>query len=78
MELNGKTYLEKKIMIIHVVLAPAEISELVGKTGQVLMLPFRGTVEGAIFNGIVLPVGCDTQVSVRFLKWEMHTVFHPF
>ena len=62
MELNGTTYFERKIMTIHVVLEPEGIHELVGKAGRVLMLPFRGTVEGELFNGIVLPGGCDTQV----------------
>ncbi len=62
MELNGKTYLERKIMTIHVVLESQGIHELVGESGRVIMIPFRGTVEGEIFNGVVLPGGCDTQV----------------
>ena len=62
MEQNRKTYLEKKIMTIHVVIDRAGRSELYGKAGHITMIPFTGTVEGEIFNGIVLPGGCDTQV----------------
>ena len=30
--------------------------------GQVVMIPFRGTVKGPLFEGIVEPCGVDTQV----------------
>ena len=60
--MNGRKYEEKLIMTVHVVLNPGEKRELIGKSGRVVMLPFGGTVEGDIFNGIVCPGGCDTQV----------------
>lgn len=62
MEMNGKHYLEKKIMTVHVMVNPSEKSVLNGPAGKVVMIPFQGTVEGEIFNGVVLPGGCDTQV----------------
>lgn len=62
MERNGRSYIEKKIMTIHVVLEPDQSNTLIGKAGRVTMLPFRGTVEGELFNGVILPGGCDTQV----------------
>lgn len=62
MERNGRSYIEKKIMTIHVVLEPDQSNTLIGKVGRVTMLPFRGTVEGELFNGVILPGGCDTQV----------------
>ena len=61
-EINGLRYEEKLVMTIHVTLNPGEKRELIGKAGRVVMLPFRGTVEGEIFNGVVCPGGCDTQV----------------
>lgn len=39
--------------------APAHLK---GAHGEVLMIPFRGTVTGEIFQGIVEPCGVDTQV----------------
>lgn len=33
-----------------------------GATGAVTMIPFKGTVTGELFNGIVEPCGVDTQV----------------
>lgn len=35
--------------------------QLQGEGGEVLMIPFRGSVEGGIFHGIVEPCGVDTQ-----------------
>ena len=36
--------------------------QLTGEHGEVLMIPFKGSVRGEIFNGIVEPCGVDTQV----------------
>jgi len=36
--------------------------ELKGKNAEVYMIPFAGTAEGPLFNGIVEPCGVDTQV----------------
>ncbi len=36
--------------------------QLKGKNCEVTMIPFKGSAEGEIFNGIVEPCGVDTQV----------------
>lgn len=33
-----------------------------GENAQVLMIPFKGKVEGKLFNGVVEPCGVDTQI----------------
>ena len=38
-----------------------DCSFLKGPAGEVVMIPFGGTVEGEIFNGVVRPGGVDTQ-----------------
>ena len=54
--------MEKKlIMKVHVKINPQDISVLNGKAGDVVMIPFSGTVEGEIFNGVVRPGGVDVQ-----------------
>ena len=35
---------------------------LQGENGEVLMIPFKGSVNSDIFTGIVEPCGVDTQV----------------
>ena len=35
---------------------------MAGENGEVLMIPFKGSVESGIFKGIVEPCGVDTQV----------------
>lgn len=62
LDLNGQQYEEKLIMTIHVTLHRADRRELTGRRGRVVMLPFTGTVEGEIFEGIVCPGACDTQI----------------
>lgn len=37
--------------------------ELNSEIGQVKMIPFKGSVSGSIFNGIVEPCGVDTQIT---------------
>ena len=54
---------DKLIMQVYVKLVQENIVDLKGPAGTVKMLPFTGTVEGEIFNGIVAPWGVDTQVT---------------
>ena len=42
---------------------PAGTVTLSGEIGTVKMIPFKGTVQGSIFNGIVEPCGVDTQIT---------------
>ena len=42
---------------------PAGTVMLSGEIGTVKMIPFKGTVQGPIFNGIVEPCGVDTQIT---------------
>ena len=51
------------ILEVHVETDPAGTVVLTGEIGTVKMIPFRGTVSGPIFNGIVEPCGVDTQVT---------------
>ena len=54
--------MEKKLILqVHVKINPEDISVLKGKAGDVVMIPFSGTVEGEIFNGVVRPGGVDVQ-----------------
>jgi hypothetical protein len=52
---------DKLIFEVTVDIDPALISQLKGQAGEVIMIPFSGTVRGDIFNGRVLPGGVDTQ-----------------
>ena len=49
-----------------------KILEMKHELGQVVMIPFKGTAKGEIFNGIIEPCGVDTQivnaVNVRHLS----------
>ena len=56
---------DKLIMTVHVVLDAEGIVGFENSYSRVKMLPFSGTVEGEIFNGIVAPCGVDTQVTNR-------------
>ncbi|MBE7727525.1 MAG: DUF3237 domain-containing protein [Enterocloster citroniae] len=42
---------------------PAGTVSFTGALGSVKMIPFRGTVSGPVFNGIVEPCGVDTQIT---------------
>ena len=42
---------------------PAGTVTLTGELGTVRMIPFKGTVTGPIFQGIVEPCGVDTQIT---------------
>ncbi len=52
---------DKLIMQVHVRIDMKDCSFLKGPAGEVVMIPFSGTVEGEIFNGVVRPGGVDTQ-----------------
>ena len=56
---------DKLILTVHVVLDKEGVVGFENSAARVKMLPFAGTVEGDIFNGIVAPCGVDTQVTNR-------------
>jgi hypothetical protein len=53
---------DKLIFEVAVEIDQTQISQLNGPAGEVLMIPFGGTVEGELFNGRVLPGGVDIQI----------------
>ena len=56
---------DKLIFEVAVDIDPAQVSQLRGPAGEVVMIPFGGTVTGELFNGRVLPGGVDTQTVDR-------------
>ena len=42
--------------------ANGSMVHLKGENGEVLMVPFKGSVKSDLFNGIVEPCGVDTQI----------------
>ncbi len=56
---------DKLIFEVIVDIDPSQVSQLKGTAGEVVMIPFGGTVAGEIFNGRVLPGGVDTQTVDR-------------
>lgn len=53
---------DKLIFEVAVDIDQTQISQLKGPAGEVMIIPFGGTVKGEIFNGRVLPGGVDTQI----------------
>ena len=51
------------ILEVHVETNPEGTVMLTSEIGSVKMIPFKGTVTGPIFNGIVAPCGVDTQIT---------------
>lgn len=51
----------KLIFEVYVTINPEEIRSFRGPAGEVVSIPFGGTVAGEIFNGVVCPGGVDTQ-----------------
>lgn len=51
------------ILEICVQTDPAGTVILTGEIGTVKMIPFKGTVEGPLFTGVVEPCGVDTQIT---------------
>ena len=58
-----KSHQKKPVLEVLVDIDREGIVELESETGKVTMIPFRGTVQGEIFTGIVEPCGVDTQVT---------------
>ncbi|MBR6812763.1 MAG: DUF3237 family protein [Oscillospiraceae bacterium] len=51
----------KLVMQVNVSISKDDISVIDGPGEQVVFIPFSGTVEGEIFNGVVCPGGVDVQ-----------------
>jgi len=54
---------ETPVLEILVQTDPAGTVELDSEIGHVKMIPFKGSVSGPLFTGIVEPCGMDTQVT---------------
>ena len=52
---------DRLIFEVFVNIDPAQVSQLKGPGGEVIMIPFSGDVRGELFNGRVLSGGVDTQ-----------------
>lgn len=52
---------DKLIMEVLVSIDGADVSSLNGPAGEVVMIPFGGTVSSEIFHGVVCPGGVDCQ-----------------
>lgn len=51
---------------------------LTGEIGTVKMIPFKGTVTGPLFSGIVEPCGVDTQIINQIRNiFEKITIKNP-
>lgn len=51
------------ILEILVETDPSGSVELEGEIGRIKMIPFKGSVTGPIFTGVVEPCGVDTQIT---------------
>lgn len=58
-----KKHSDNPILEILVQTDPEGTVELESEIGHVKMIPFKGTVNSALFTGIVEPCGVDTQVT---------------
>ncbi len=60
------------ILELHVETDPAGTITLDSEIGRVRMIPFKGTVTGSVFYGIIEPCGVDTQITnqneVRYMS----------
>ena len=54
--------MEKKPVLDIKIEANGPAVHMQGENGEVLMIPFKGSVDSEIFKGIVEPCGVDTQV----------------
>ena len=52
-----KVHGEKPILELLVQTRPDEVVELESELGHVKMIPFSGTVSGALFQGVIEPCG---------------------
>lgn len=58
-----KEWKKDPILELIVETDPAATVELESEIGHVKMIPFKGTVKGPLFTGIIEPCGVDTQVT---------------
>ncbi len=58
-----KAHGEKPVLELLVQTRPDEVVEMESELGHVKMIPFSGTVSGALFQGVIEPCGVDTQVT---------------
>ena len=56
---------EEAILDILVDVDREGIVEFASTVGYVKMIPFKGSVTGKIFEGIIEPCGVDTQITTR-------------
>ena len=54
--------MDKKPILDIKIEANGPAVHMAGENGEVLMIPFKGSVDSEIFKGIVEPCGVDTQV----------------
>ncbi len=52
---------DKLIFEINVEIDPARVSRVNSPVGEVVLIPFNGTVTGELFQGRILPGGVDVQ-----------------
>ena len=64
--------MEKKAVMDLKIEFNGPVLNMKGEVAEVLMIPFKGSVKGDVFNGIIEPCGVDTQivnaVSVRHMS----------
>ncbi|MBQ9720637.1 MAG: DUF3237 family protein [Oscillospiraceae bacterium] len=56
-------HMDNPALEVYIETDPAGTVELDCEIGHVKMIPFKGSVKGELFNGIVEPCGVDTQVT---------------
>lgn len=54
--------MEKKAVLELKIEFNGPVLNMKGEVAEVLMIPFKGSVKGDVFNGIIEPCGVDTQV----------------
>ena len=54
--------MEKKPILDIKIEANGPAVRMASENGEVLMIPFKGSAKGELFNGVVEPCGVDTQV----------------
>ena len=69
---------ETPILEVRVDTDPSGIVEFTGEIGTVIMIPFKGTAQGPLFNGIVEPCGVDNQIINQNYRYIMHAANNLF
>lgn len=59
---NGDNIMEKKLILKIKIDMDGPSYQMKSELGEVLMIPFKGHVDGPLFYGIVAPCGVDTQM----------------